>query len=190
MNKKTWLGVGAGLGIMTGLHIYFDRLVKNGYKNTAHGEFTYAIVLGAKVNKGAVPSQALENRLQAALAYANKYPHIVLVLSGGQGADEDAPEALVMYRYLMEHGIAPQRLVIEDTSTSTYENITHSLKLLPKVEGVTIITNDYHCERAKIIARRLGLQVNAVAAPTPKNIRFKVVQRERVLVAKAAVLGK
>lgn len=187
--KKSMIA-GIGLGVMTSLHIYFDRLVKNGYKNKANGEFDYVIVLGAKVNAGAEPSEALKNRLNKAVAYANKYPHVCFVVTGGQGADEDATEASVMFQYMIQHGVAPERIIIEDASTSTYENIRNSLYLLPHVEGVTIITSDYHCERAKIIAKRFGLQANAVPADTPENIKFKVVQRERVLILKAAITGR
>ncbi|KFL42399.1 hypothetical protein CH76_12700 [Lysinibacillus sp. BF-4] len=180
----------AGLGAMTALHVYFDRLVKGGQHNSAHGEFEYAIVLGAKVNAGGVPSNALKNRLDVALDYATKYPHVTLVVTGGQGADEDATEASVMLAYLTERGLDSSRIIVEDQSTSTYENITNSLKRMPEVTGVTIITSDYHCARAKLIARRLGLAVNALPADTPKSIRFKVIQRERVLLAKTAIIGK
>jgi len=185
--KKRWL---IGLGTMTALHLYFDRLVKSGHNNRAHGEFDYAIVLGAKVNAGGVPSNALKNRLDVALDYATKYPHVTLVVTGGQGADEDATEASVMLAYLVENGLDSSRIIVEDQSTSTYENIANSLKRMPEVAGVTLITSDYHTARAKLIARRLGLEVNALPAETPQHIRFKVVQRERVLLAKTVITGK
>lgn len=180
----------AAAGTMTALHLYFDRLVKNGHRNRAHGEHEYAIILGAKVNAGGIPSRALKYRLNEALAYAKKYPHVTFVVTGGQGADEDATEASVMLAYLTAHGLDSSRIIVEDASTSTYENIAFSLKRMPQVTGITIITSDYHCARAKLIARRLGLQVNAIAAETPKNIRFKVIQRERILLAKTAITGK
>ena len=53
-------------------------------------------------------------------------------MSGGQGPDEDRTEASVMHDYLEQHGIDATRIIIEDQSTSTYENLVFSKELLPK----------------------------------------------------------
>ncbi len=82
----------------------------------------YAVILGAKVN-GEIPSLSLQFRLDAALEYAIQYPHVYLILSGGQGPGEHISESEAMKRFLVKNGIQEERLLIEDLSTSTYENL-------------------------------------------------------------------
>lgn len=166
------------------------KWMSEGQKPVANGTNEYAIILGAKVN-GEIPSLSLQYRLDAALDYAKEYPHVRLVLSGGQGTGEYISEAEAMRRYLVENGIDEKRLLLESASTSTYENILYSKELLPStVQAVTIITSDYHLERSKIIARSLDLQSDVVAAKTPKVVEQKLKIRERLALIKTAVVGK
>lgn len=156
----------------------------------ANGENQYAIILGAKVN-GEIPSLSLRYRLEAALDYAKKHPEVKFILSGGQGPDEDITEAEAMKRYLMENGIEEDRLILETASTSTYENIQFSKKLLPSsVNSVTIVTSDYHLARAREIARQLDLESDAVSAKTPKVVEWKLTTRERLALLKTSVFGR
>lgn len=170
--------------------IFTSYLLKRGEVPTADGSTNYAIVLGAKVNKGAVPSKALKYRLDAAYDYAVKYPHTQLILSGGQGDDEDATESSVMKKYLMDRGLSEFQLIEENKSTSTFTNIKYSMKSIPLTEKkVTIISNDFHLARAQMIAHYFHLEADVVAAPTPKIIEFKVRLRERFgLIAQKIVL--
>lgn len=119
----------------------------------------YAVVLGAGVN-GTVPSRALWARLRAAEKFAAERPQAILILSGGQGPGEDISEAQCMANWLTQHGVAPERLVLEDRSTSTAENLTFSLEKLRELgageENVCIITGGYHIARAKLMALDLG----------------------------------
>ncbi|MDV6377992.1 YdcF family protein [Sporosarcina sp. GW1-11] len=155
----------------------------------ADGTHDYAVILGAKVN-GKVPSLSLRYRLDEALAYANRYPHVKLVLSGGQGPDEDISEAEAMYRYLTAHGLAKERLLLENQSTSTYENLQFAQELLPEVAGVTIISSDFHLARARFLARQLGWDTDVVAAKTPEVVKTKVLVRERLALFKTWVFRK
>lgn len=168
-------------------------VLKEGAKPVADGTAKYAIVLGAKVNRGGIPSKALKNRLDAAYDYSLKYPNVQFILSGGQGDDEDEPEAISMKRYLMDRGMSEFQLIIEDESTSTYENIKYSMVNLPLTEEkVTIISNDFHLARAQMIAKHLGLKSDVVAAKTPTAIKLKVTMRERagLIAQKLALLRK
>jgi uncharacterized SAM-binding protein YcdF (DUF218 family) len=105
---------------LTFLWILTGKWMADGQKPIADGTNDYAIVLGAKVN-GETPSLSLRYRLEATLNYANQYPHVKLVLSGGQGTDEYISEAEAMRRYLVENGVSEERLLLESKSTSTYE---------------------------------------------------------------------
>lgn len=172
------------------LWIITGKWIADGKKPEADGTYDYALVLGAKVN-GETPSLSLQYRLEAALQYAKQYPHVNMILSGGQGADEFISEAEAMKRYLMAHGIPEDRLIEEKYSSSTFENISFSKKLLPNsVNGITIITSDYHLARARKIASHLGLQTDTVAAETPTIVRLKLTSRERLALLKTSFLQK
>lgn len=134
------------------------------------GGGAYAIVLGAGVD-GTRPSLSLRARLEAALKFSEANPDATLILSGGQGGGEDISEAQCMYNWLVDKGVDPGRLILEDKSTDTRENLTYSMEKLramdPDFEGVTIITAGYHIARARMMAEDLGYpRTTAYAAHT------------------------
>lgn len=118
-----------------------------------------AIVLGCRVY-GERASLSLLERLEAAYDYLIENPEADCIVSGGQGEDELISEAECMYRWLVEQGIEPSRIYKEDKSTSTEENIQFSKKIIEEeglFQKVVIITSDYHCYRAGMIADDYGL---------------------------------
>ena len=121
---------------------------------------TTAVLLGCKVN-GTKASTVLAERIDAAYDYLMENPDAICVLSGGKGDGEDISEAECMYRYLTDKGIAPERLILEDASTTTEENLTFSKELLKEhgIEGpITIVTSEFHEYRANQTAERLGIE--------------------------------
>lgn len=116
----------------------------------------YIVVLGAQVKK-TVPSRALKKRLDKAIQCAEKLPEARLILSGGQGSGEDISEAECMRRYLTEHGVSQDRLLLEDKSTTTRENLVFSDRLTGcSQKKCGILSNDFHVCRALKIARAEG----------------------------------
>ena len=111
----------------------------------------YIVVLGAKVNSG-----SLRNRIRVGVEYLQANPEAIAVLSGGQGADEEVSEAAFMYQKMVAAGIDPARLVLEDQSTDTSENLRFSRALIPEGASVGIVTNNFHIFRALALARKLG----------------------------------
>lgn len=135
---------------------------------SAGGE-DYAIVLGAGVN-GTVPSLSLHRRLEAALKYAGENPNATLILSGGQGRGEEISEARCMFDWLTRNGVDADRLIMEDNSTSTRENLTFSREIIDSLGGtekpVAIVTAGYHLARAELMAGDLGYEtVTSYPAP-------------------------
>ena len=133
-------------------------------------EAPYLIVLGAGVD-GTVPSVSLSNRLAAALEYLKTYPETIVVVSGGQGAGEEITEAECMCTWLMNNGISAHRIITEDESTSTEENIANSLEKIRENGGdptgkVAIVSSEYHLYRAKYMAREQNAVPVGVAAHT------------------------
>ncbi|KMY33905.1 vancomycin resistance protein [Lysinibacillus xylanilyticus] len=178
------------LAICIVVFIWLGEEMKQGVQPAANGTATYIIVLGAKVKPGGIPSLSLKNRLEEAVKYLNKYPHVKVIVSGGQGADEDQTEASVMFKYLQDKGIDTNRILVEEQSTSTYENLLFSKELLPKgTKKITILSNDFHLKRAKYLAESLGFEVDVVAAETPKSVEIKLKLRERAALLKTYIIG-
>lgn len=121
----------------------------------------YLIVLGAAVHGDEV-SLSLQHRLEGALAYLEAHPSSRAVLSGGQGQGENISEAECMKRWLVDAGIDPSRLLMEDSSTSTMENLSNSRAIIQAEGGnaddVAILSSNYHLYRAKQMARSLGME--------------------------------
>ena len=133
-------------------------------KNPERG---YLIVLGAGV-RGTEPTLSLIHRLQAAQSYLTTYPDSKAVLSGGKGDGEDISEAQCMFNWLTERGIEPERLFIEDKSSSTMENLEFSKKIIEENGGsaadTAIVSSPYHLYRAKLMAEKLGYESPAGVA--------------------------
>lgn len=150
----------------------------------------YIMVLGAKV-KGEVPSLALKYRLQVAAKYAKKHPNIPIILTGGQGKDELITEAEAGRRFLVNEGIDESRLILEDQSTSTFENFEFAKKQadIKHKKGV-IVSNNFHLYRSSIIAKRLGYDMHPLAAKTPDVVKVKVVVREYAAIIKTFLFDR
>ena len=129
-------------------------------------DLDYIVVLGAAV-KGTKPGQALRLRLERAHRYLEENPGTVAILSGGRGPGEEISEADCMERELVRMGISPDRIVKEDRSASTVENIRYSYGLIPEPSArVGILTNNFHLYRATAIAGKQGdYAVCGIAAP-------------------------
>ena len=121
-------------------------------------DLDYIIVLGAHVN-GTKLTLALLERVRRALLYLEENPGTKAVLSGGRGDGERISEAEAMYRYLTEHGISPERLIKEERSTNTKENLDFSLRLIGSTDySIGIVTNNFHVFRGVAIGKKCGYQ--------------------------------
>lgn len=148
-------------------------------------ECEYLIVLGAKVD-GKNLTDALRQRLDCAVAYLKKHKNCRVVVSGGQGHGELITEAEAMATYLKKCGIEEKRILKEDKSTTTRENLKFSGELILEKEKksieelkVGIVTNSFHVFRAECIAKQEGYQkVLMLSAPTTKIMLPNYMVRE------------
>ncbi len=152
------------------------------------------IVLGAGL-KGDKPTLVLQERLNYTIDYLNKNTDAIAVVSGGQGVGEIITEAEGMKRYLVAYGISESRILKEEKSTSTYENMVFSKKLYEetigkKLDKVMIITNDFHMFRSKHLAKRVGLEPYGISSGTPWYIYPNVLLREYLAVIKSFVFDR
>ena len=154
----------------------------------------YIVVLGAGV-RGSVPSLTLSERIGAAYDYLTVHLDTTAILCGGQGPGEDITEAACMYRELTQMGIDGNRLLIEDRSTSTMENLSFALDIAEASIGIRpvkigIVSSEYHLFRAVRFARDLNLEAFGIPAKTTwLPLRVNYYLREIVAVWKYFVLG-
>ncbi len=153
----------------------------------------YIIVLGAAVY-GEEPSITLQHRLEGAARYLDGNPKTKAVVSGGQGAGEDISEAECMRRYLEKHGIAQERILVEEQSTSTKENLAFSKAIIQAdggdVKNVAVVSSGYHLYRAKKMAGLLGMHATGVAGSDGYPIyMFGMYLREAAAVLKLWIFG-
>ena len=127
----------------------------------------YVIVLGAHV-RSTGPSRALALRLNKALEYAKDHPDTIFIVSGGQGSNEPCTESSAMKKYLLERGLEEHRILEEDQSANTRENLTFSRELIPEGSSVGIISNGFHICRALHLAETLGFE-NASGIPAKSD---------------------
>ena len=93
-------------------------------------QYDYIIIHGAGLD-GPRPTPLLAGRIDKALELWNKqHQHGKFVVSGGQGADEIVSEAQAMRDYLLEKGVPAAAILMEDKSTTTWENLRYSLAII------------------------------------------------------------
>ena len=152
------------------------------------------VVLGCKVGTTGNPSMMLEYRIEKAHDYLSENPDLICVASGGQGPNEALSEAQVIKNKLVEKGIDPDRILIEDKSTSTMENLEFSLNVLMdsgiQAQNIAVVTDGFHQLRASLMAKEIGVNACAVSADT----RFWLVPtywvREWLALSKWFVFGR
>ena len=153
-----------------------EGMILSEYGASAAPGADYCIVLGAQW-KPSGPSAVLRKRLDKAVEYLKANPDTKVIVSGGKGANEPMAEAEGMYGYLVQAGIEEERILVEDKSRSTYENLVYSGGLLDKEnDRVVIVTNNFHVFRALGIARKQnygkveGLAADSVLGMGPNNL--------------------
>ena len=142
------------------------------------------------------------------------YPNTVLVLSGGKGPGEEISEARAMYEYLQYNGIPEDKLLIEDQSSDTVQNIEFSRTVIDRQEynkaqaarahlmefyrerpdgdtiRIGILTSNYHVFRAEAIARRQEIEPVGVAAACDPVLAVHLWLREAFAVLKDKFMGR
>lgn len=138
--------------------VFVEGLILSQFNAKATDDADYMIVLGAQWKQNG-PSYVLQKRLEKAIMYLENNPDTIVIVSGGQGGNEPITEAEGMKSYLMQNGIVEERILMENRSTSTYENLVFSWELLdPEKDSVVLVTNNFHVYRAVQIAEKQGYE--------------------------------
>lgn len=184
-----------GGGIFLGICLLAFLLVEGiiiGYGNSKpEPGADYMIVLGARV-RGERVVGLLARRLDTAAEYLEKNPDTKVILSGGQGPGEKISEAEAMKGYLCQKGIEESRMILEDASTNTDENLEFSKAKIDEPNAkVVVVSNDFHIFRALRIAKKKGIEkVEGLGASTVWYTVPNMFVREAFAVVKYAVFGQ
>lgn len=110
------------------------------------------MILGCKVH-GNEASKLLKARiLKGKELYEQGYGEYIIV-SGGKASGEKISEAEVMKNILLENGVPKDKILIEDKSTNTAENILFSKVIINEknIRNVVIVSNKSHLTRIKMV---------------------------------------
>ena len=169
------------LNLFSALYLYFecmligtiiaDILCAN-YK--AEPDKDFLIVLGCGLEKDGTPTPLLKKRLDAALNFAKKQSSKTgkepsFVVSGGQGADEIQSEAASMRQYLLTQNVPEKRILTENRSTNTAENMLYSGNIIHQKMPeavIAFVTTNFHVFRSGVKAVLANMKAVGIGAPT------------------------
>jgi len=166
-------------------------IIRGMHPASSNNKTDYIIVLGCQV-VGIYPSVPLIRRVNKAEGYLNEHDDVKVIVSGGQGPGEDISEAEAMRRLLITRGIEADRILMEDNSSNTKENLLFSDELYNlKEKNIIIVTTDYHMFRSIAIAKKLGFK-NASGLPSrsQRSVLPVYLFREYFAVIFYAVMGR
>lgn len=170
--------------------LIFEGCVIKGMAGRPDNDCEFVIVLGAQI-RGTRVTKSLAKRLDAAYEYYRENPDVTIIVSGGRGRGEDVTEAEAMADYLEDKGVPSEKILKEDKSTDTNENILYSSELIKnKNAKVAIATSNFHIFRAIHIAKAKGLvNVSGIPAGSDEILFINYCVREAVGIAKDWAFG-
>ena len=108
-------------------------------------------------------------------------------------------EAQAMHDYLVKNGVDARRILQEDQSYNTFQNLTYSLELLEEAgynvtEGVIVVSNGFHLTRVRMLWARMhgdNDELSTLAAPSSHiPSRLKMYIREPIGLVKSFILDR
>ncbi|MBQ8015519.1 MAG: YdcF family protein [Clostridia bacterium] len=157
--------------------LYLPLVICDAKKNH-RDKCDYLMVLGGNVIGADTPSPQLFERMKAAAVYLKENTDCFIIPCGGCfRPDQKKSEARIISDYLTEQGIDENRIILEDKSTTTFENFEFALKIIESHSGKNVsevktafLSSDYHVFRASKIAECCGFKaVGKVSCPTPEQ---------------------
>lgn len=174
--------------IGTGSIFYF---IYDYAKDTKPQKSDVMVVLGCQA-RGETPSLMLEYRLNKALDLYKKGYAGYIIASGGQGKDETYSEAYVMKNWLKKHGVDESKIIEEEESTSTFENLNFSKKIMKdrNFKTAIIVSSDFHMFRSLKLAQRLDIKAYGAPSRTVEYLKFYYYSREILSVVKSFIFDR
>lgn len=135
------------------------------------------VVLGFQLNRDGTMKDELINRLTVAKNSADKYPKAYIVCTGGGTAADNkaATEAGEMAKWLIEQGVAKERVIVENNSITTAQNAIFTYDILvsryPSVKKLAIVSSDYHIATGELLFKAESI----LRANSPGNEKLEVI---------------
>lgn len=193
------LAVGAGIGIAlyysrlsfpgrnevmniySGLFVYFEchlaatvKCALDAARHIPEYDKDYVVILGCRIRPDGTLFPLIRGRVDRAVSFADRQyektgKRAVLVPSGGKGLDECIPEADAMAEYLLKKGVGEDRILVENRSSTTRENMLFSRELIEKAgkgSRVAFSTSNYHVFRSGLLAGGSGWKIDGMGSST------------------------
>ncbi len=147
------------LAFTTAIFVICQGAILSHFFDKGEPDLDYIIVLGAQMRESG-PSVIYRYRLEKAYQYLTENPDTICITTGGVGVNENISEGMGGKKYLVSLGVPESRILAEETSKDTGENIQNAL-LLIEADGaeeddlsIGIVTNGFHVFRGVQIARK------------------------------------
>lgn len=153
--------------LMSGIYLYVAFYIGKNATNDTKIRSSVILVLGAKSFRGNSYNPCLISRINHAVSLYKKHYASKLLFSGGFDKEDHVSEAKTMQAIALSQGIPKEDILLEMNSTSTYENILFSQKILFEkgLSSMIIVTEPFHSPRAALVAKKLGLSFTVSPAP-------------------------
>lgn len=166
--------------VLSLLAVYSLSAVLNLFHLKKKRNADYIVVLGAGIIGDKV-TPLLAARIEKGIELLRYNPNAVLIMSGGQGSGEDIPESKAMAAYAVDKGVDTEKIVMEQKSVSTQENLRFSRELMNKQNPqIIIVTTAYHVFRALILAKQQGIRCVGFGSKTKWYFTLNAFIREFV----------
>ncbi len=123
-----------------------------------------AIVLGASVYRGGIPSPILEDRLRAAARLYELGKVERILVSGDRDEAREYDEVGPMAAFLVDLGVPQRQIVVDPHGYRTLDSMARAAEAFG-IDAATVVTNDFHVPRAVWLGRQHGIDCVGVAAP-------------------------
>ena len=136
-----------------------------------------AIVLGAAISDGEV-SPVYRERINHAITLYEEGTVDFIILTGGFGEGSYKSDSQVAKEYALSQDVPEERILIEEKSTITEENLEFSKEIMEEhdLETAIIISDPLHMKRSMLMAE--DYKINALSSPTTtsmyKSLKTKI----------------
>ena len=129
-------------------------------KATELDDVDFILVLGAGLRSDGSPSDMLADRLLVGISLLENGVSDKLLMSG-DNSGEHYNEVAAMQTFALEHGVSPDKIMLDGKGYSTYESIFNAVKK-HGAKRIVIVTQEYHLYRALYIAEDFGIEAYGV----------------------------
>lgn len=154
------------LKVCTGLIELFQMLIvllilTSYFSKRSISNKKYALILGCQGSK-------LNNRIEKFLSLEKIACYEKVILAGGKKNNETISQSKRMEQYLLRKGYPQERILIENKSLTTEQNLCNSFNKYYYLlsDGVDLITSDFHALRTMVLSTKYKIKCNICAANT------------------------